>query len=134
MIHLDTSFLVDLLRETRRADPGPATALLDRLAGDELGISVHVACELYAGVERSASRRKERARVDELCDTLHVVYPDDRFAPLYGRLLADLRRAGEPIATMDLLIGTAAIVEEAPLVSRNPRHFGRLPGLDLIEY
>jgi len=29
MMHVDTSFLVDLLRESRRRRPGPATAFLN---------------------------------------------------------------------------------------------------------
>lgn len=135
MTHLDTSFLVDLLRERRKGEAGPAGELLvDRLADEELGISVHVACELYAGAELASHRRRERKRVQELCASLHVAYPDDGFAPTYGRLLDHLRRSGEPIATMDLLIATAAVRGEAPLVTRNVRHFSRVPGLELVEY
>jgi len=75
-MHLDTSFLVDLLREQRRG----------------------------------------------------------RFGPACGRLLANLRATGMPIATMDLLVATAALLNEAPLVTRNVRHFARVPGLRVIGY
>lgn len=134
MIHLDTSFLVDLLRERRRNEDGPATGVLDRLADDELAISVHVACELFAGAELAGNRRRERDAVSALCSGLHLVLPDERFAPTYGGLLAGLRRTGQAVATMDLLIATAAILSEAPLVTRNVRHFSAVPGLDVIEY
>lgn len=134
MIHLDTSFLVDLLREGRRGEEGPATELLDRLADEEMGISVHAACELFAGAELAGNRRRERESVGALCAGLHLAVPDERFAPRYGRLLADLRRTGQTAATMDLLIATAAVLADAALVTRNVRHFSGVPGLELIEY
>jgi len=135
VIHLDTSFLVDLLREERDGSKGPARGLLqDELEDDELAACVHVVSELFAGVELSSRRRDERARVEELCGLLRIVYPDDEFAPAYGKLLAATRRSGEPIGTMDLLIGTAAVIGDAPLVTRDARDFRRIPGLELIEY
>lgn len=135
MIHLDTSFLVDLLRERREETRGGAGALLEgRLATEELAISVHVVCELHAGAELASNRRRERERVRGLCASLHVSVPDEEFPRTYGRLLAHLRREGEPVATMDLLIATAAVHVDAPLVTRNVRHFSRIPGLELIDY
>jgi predicted nucleic acid-binding protein len=35
---------------------------------------------------------------------------------------------------MDLLIATAAVLDEAPLVTRNARDFARVPGLELVGY
>ena len=134
MIHLDTSFLVDLLRErTKRAD-GPAHRLLPTLADEELAISVHVACELYAGAELSRDPAAEHKRVAALCRALDVVPIDSRFPPVYARLFGELRRRGESIATMDLLIAAAAMVENARLVTRNVRDFERIPGLRVVAY
>lgn len=50
MIHLDTSYLIDLGREQNREEPGPATQLLLAL-GDavDVAVSVHAICELLAG-------------------------------------------------------------------------------------
>lgn len=135
LTHLDTSFLVDLLRERKRRTRGPAHELLTgRLANEELAISVHVACDFHASAELASNRSRERKRVQELGASLQVMYPDEACPLTHGMLLAHLRRTGEPIATMDLLIATAAVRSEAPLVTRNPRHFFRVPGLELIEY
>ena len=134
MIHLDTSFLIDLLREARRGEDGPATRELGELAEEDVWISVFVACELQAGIELSRRPERERERVAELTSGLQVVYPDSRFAAAYGRLLAELARRGEAIAAMDLLIGTAAVLEGAALVTRNERHFARVPGLRVLGY
>ena len=134
MIHLDTSFLVDVLRERARGAGGPAHRLLDTLADEELAISIHVACELHAGAELSSAPAKEHARVAALCSALETVPVDERFPRTYGRLLAELRRRGEVISTMDLLIATAARVENARLVTRNVREFERIPELGVLAY
>jgi len=132
--HLDTSFLMDLLREGAGGREGPAHALLEGLADEELVVSVHVACELFAGAEMSRKPTRERERVAALLGALQVVYPTDRFAARYGQVLAELRRRGETVPTMDLLIGTAALVDDSPLVTRNARDFERLPGLRVVGY
>ncbi len=134
MIHLDTTFAVDLLREVRRRQPGAATAMRGRLETEPLRISVHVACELLAGAELSRQRTEERQRVLRFCDAVDIAYPDARFAPAYGRLLALQQRTGQTVGTMDLLIATAAILDEAPLVTRNKREFSRIPDLEVIGY
>jgi len=35
---------------------------------------------------------------------------------------------------MDLLIATAAIIEDAPLVTKNVKDFSRVPGLRVLGY
>lgn len=134
MIHLDTSFLVDLLREARREEPGPASRLLDQLLDESLWISVFVACELAAGVELSDRSAQEREAVVHLLEGLQVTYPDGRFSAAYGRVFAGLRRSGETLAAMDLLIAISALVDGATLVTRDLRHFERVPGLEFLSY
>lgn len=133
MIHLDTSFLIDLLREARKVS-GPATKLLTELANQPLGVSVFVLCELYSGAERAADPVREKEAITRICQGLATRFPDDRTPPLYGKLLATLQKAGRSISTMDLLIATAALVDGAALVTRNVNHFNRVPGLNLRSY
>jgi tRNA(fMet)-specific endonuclease VapC len=134
VIHLDTSFLVDLLRETSRRKPGAATALRSRLEDEELTVSVHVVCELLAGAEQARHASDERQRVMNLCSAVEIAYPDERFAPTYARLLAALQQHGRMIGTMDLLISTAAVADEAALITRNTKEFSRVPGLTVMGY
>lgn len=135
MIHLDTSYVVDLLRESGRGAAGPATTLLDRLGDEELGVTIHVLCELHAGGALSNDPDRELSRVEAIVGQLAVAVPDATMFPqAYGRLLADLRRRGEAISTMDLLIATAAIMDNARLVTRNTREFERVPGLHVLSY
>jgi predicted nucleic acid-binding protein len=134
VIHLDTSFLVDLLREQRRRKPGAATAALDALADEELAVSLFVLCELEAGAAGSDRPEQERARILGLLAPLELVMPAPSLAPIYGRLLAELEQRGEAIATMDLLIAATALADAAPLVTGNRRHFERIAGLEVISY
>ncbi|MFN7941182.1 MAG: type II toxin-antitoxin system VapC family toxin [Thermoanaerobaculia bacterium] len=134
MIHLDTSFLVDLLREVHRATVGPARRKAAELATEELGVSIFVLCELEAGARAATSPARERARLAAVVAPLARILPTESMAELYGSILAGLRRQGAAIGTMDLLIAATAIAEGAPLVTRNRRHFARIPGLELIDY
>ena len=135
MIYFDSSFLIDLLRETARERPGPAFDLIESLdAGEVLGVSVHVVCELRVGAELSLRSREQHEALDQLLEGLLVAYPDDRFAPAYARLLAATSRSGKPVAAMDLLIATAATLDNAPLVTRNVKDFSRVPGLRVVKY
>lgn len=134
MTHLDTSFLVDLLREAARRKPGPAHDLLERLADEPLAVSVHVACELFAGAELAHAPADERLKVEALLAAVDVVPPDHLFPSRYGEVLAELRRRGQTISTMDLLIATSALGQQATLVTRNARDFDRVPGLMVQGY
>ncbi len=135
MIHLDSSFLIDLLRETVKDRPGPAFDLIESFDENEvLGVSVHVVCELRAGAELTKHAIAGHEEVDRLLSGLLVAYPDDRFPPMYARLFAATQRTGRSVASMDLLIGTAAVLDDAPLVTRNVKDFSRVPGLRVLTY
>jgi len=135
MIHLDSSFLIDLLRETANGRPGPALDFIESLDPNEvLGVSVHVVCELRSGAELSRRALQEHESLDRLLSGLLVAYPDDRFPAAYARLLAATTRGGKPPAAMDLLIATAALLDDSPVVTRDVKGFSRLPGLRVLSY
>lgn len=134
MIHLDTTFLVDAIRESRRGHDGPARLWLAGHRGEALGISVFVRAEILVGAELHADPVGERRRVMAVCGKLPVVLPDQRLAETYAGVHASLRRQGTPLATMDLLIACVALNEGAPLLTANQSHFSPIPGLRVLEY
>jgi len=131
---LDTSFIVDLLREQHRQADGPATRKLRELGETPLLASVFVLCELQAGARLSRDPRREMRRVALLSESVTVVYPDATFPVAYGEVEAHLRRSGTPIPTMDLLIGVTAKCHGLPLLARDPAHFTLIPGLVVQPY
>jgi tRNA(fMet)-specific endonuclease VapC len=129
----DTSFVVDILREQRRKLRGPAHLKLESMGDTPVRLSVFVVCELEAGAALSRlSEEEEKVRL--LCQHHEIVYPDDRFAAVYGAKLAEMRRRGQSVATMDLLVATAALVEDDNLITRNLKDFQKIPGLRVENY
>jgi tRNA(fMet)-specific endonuclease VapC len=133
MSFFDTDFIVDLLREQRSGGTGPAHRKLEQLGEAPVRLSVFVVCELEAGAARYHDP-EEVQRVRRLCQQFEVVYPDERLAPQYGETLAALKQQRLTVATMDLLIGTLALVENDTLVTRNVRHFEKIPHLRIEKY
>ena len=134
MIHLDTSFVIDLLREIARGQEGPASKFLETVSEQQLGISVFVLCELLMGAELSANPGVETARVSAICSNLHIELLDERFAPVFAKHYARQEKVGQRVSTMDLLIATSATLADASLVTRNTKDFARVPGLRLMGY
>ena len=91
-------------------------------------------CELQAGAWYSAAPEPERKKVEKLAGALQVVLPDRAFARAYGKAEAELRRAGSPIPTMDLLIGVMAQAYGMPLLTRDATHFRHIQGLVVESY
>ena len=133
-MHMDTSFVVDLLREHARWRPGRATSFLEEHAGEHLRVGIHAVCELHAGAELPRESAAERRRVRLLCAALDIAYPDDRFPLVYGASPRDPRARRTAHRRHGPVIATAALVDAAPVVTRRPRIFldPRSEGLDVL--
>ena len=134
MIHLDTSFLVDVIRETRRNVAGPAREWLAANPSEVIAISVPVLCELMVGAALHAKPGEELRRVERICAGLPVAQLDERVPAVFASAGADLIRKGAQVATMDLLIASIALADGAALLTRNERDFERIQGLKVITY
>lgn len=135
MIQFDSSFLIDLRQELADERPGPAFELLEaQEPGELLAVSVHVVAELRVGAERGRHPIADHRALDAFLDGFLVLYPDHRFAATYARLWVAANRKRRSVPSMDLLIATAAIIEDAPLVTKNVKDFSRVPGLRVLGY
>lgn len=81
---LDTSYVIDLLRERAVKRPGPATAFLEPHRGVKLRMPVFALCELELGVTRAGNPEKQRRSLETLCEFVEPVYPG-------GRIRSDVR-------------------------------------------
>jgi len=131
---LDTSFCIDVMRERKRGKKGPATRKLELLGETPLYISLFVACELQAGARMSDNPQEELRKVELFCEIVEMIRPNRSFAVAYGEAEAFLRLSGNPIATMDLLIGLTAKQYGLPLLTGDEDHFRRIPGLVVETY
>ncbi len=104
---VDTDVLIDHLRGERRL----------RFDGRRLGISVVSRCELFAGSD-------EPERLRRFLWPMIEVLIDTRIAELAG-----MTRRETGIATPDALIAATALTHRIPLLTRNRRHFDRVPEL-----
>ena len=126
---LETSFLVDLERELVADAPGPAHRFLEAHGTHQLNITFTIAGELAA-----APRLNERGAWDQLVSPFEVLGCTPDVCWRYGRLYRYLKANGLLIDANDLWIAATALAFGVPLVTRNERHFSRVPGLEVIGY
>lgn len=124
---LETSFLVDLERERRREEPGPAHRFLEGVPELHLYLTYTVAGELAAGASLA-----ERAAWESFMAPFHVLPCTLDVAWEYGKAFRHLQRNGLLIGTNDLWIAATAIANAVPLVTANLDHFRRVPALEVL--
>ena len=128
-LSVDTSFVIDLQRERRQGEGGPAHRFLEAEAGSELCLSVVALGEMTQGFPDS-----EHPSIRVLRDT-HLLLPvDEDVALLYGALARELRERGTPIGSNDLWIAATSLRHELPLVTADASAFSRIPRLQVLRY
>jgi predicted nucleic acid-binding protein len=125
---LETTFLIDLERETRGI-PGAAMAFLERHKDTRLFITMTVAGELAAGPSLA-----ERDAWQRFVAPFHVLPINLDAAWHYGRIYTHLRTNGALIGSNDLWIAATALANGMPVATANLDHYQRVPGLEVIRY
>ena len=126
---LETTFLIDLEREFVRGEHGPAQRFLESHATHRLFVTPTVAGELAAGTSLA-----ERARWERFLSPFRVLPITEDVSWEYGRASRYLRDNGAMIGGNDLWIAATAVAHGVPVVTRNARHYRRVPGLDVRGY
>jgi tRNA(fMet)-specific endonuclease VapC len=96
---------------------------------EELAVTSISAGELIHGAHKSLHSTKNLARLDVLLAEMVILAYDEPVARRFGWLKAQLESAGARLNDLDLQIASIAIDWNAPLVTHNQRHFGRLAAL-----
>jgi tRNA(fMet)-specific endonuclease VapC len=115
--------------------------LIDFLAGRE-PTAEHVALAIERGqlqtttvtrVEMLAGARtmRELQTVRALLQALPTLTLDEAAADRAADVKRDLERRGQPIGMADCLIAGIVLAHDGVLLTRNERHFARVPGLAL---
>jgi predicted nucleic acid-binding protein len=126
MILIDSDVLIDALKSREPARARVARGLVEA----NVATTTINAFELYAGVRSEG----EAASVDALLAVMTLVSIDHEIARLAGRVAHALAARGARIPAADALIAGACLLSGASLLTRNVRHFRRVPGLGLAAF
>jgi tRNA(fMet)-specific endonuclease VapC len=125
---VDSDYLVDAL-----AGIPTAVALLEQLADDGIGIGIVSYGEVFEGAFSDPDPQPRLARIRAFLARFALIDLSDPVMEHFARVRTDLRRQGMLIPDLDLLIATTALHRNLALVTRNARHFARIPGLTLYQ-
>jgi tRNA(fMet)-specific endonuclease VapC len=125
---LDTDVCIEILRGNAR--------VIERRhrTPDEVATTWITACELAYGAAKSQAPEPNRTLVEAFLATLPILELDWAAAERFGRLKADLERAGTLLADADLLIAAIALARGAGLVTGNRRHYERIAELRIEDW
>lgn len=91
-------------------------------------------CELQVGIESVCDAAAEERRLAPVLESVGVLELTAEGASWYGKIGATLRRRGEHVGDMDVLIAAIAAAHGQTIVTGNARHFSRISELSVIEY
>lgn len=102
------------------------------LQGKLLAIAFITVGELYYGAENNNWGEKKRRVLETNLRNFVVIPYDHEIARCYGRLMAERKRNGHPIAPNDAWIAACASRHNASLVTHNKKDFEGITGLNII--
>ena len=97
----------------------------------DICISSVTYAELVHGVEKSRAIEKNRVALVLLLANIEIMNFDSLAAESYGKIRADLEKAGTPIGPLDMMIAGHAKALAYTLVTNNTKEFERVKGLKL---
>jgi tRNA(fMet)-specific endonuclease VapC len=109
-------------------------AHLERHFIGEIGISSITLAELQYGVANSERIQRNREALNEFILPLEIADFDEKAAEIYGSMRANLEKAGTPIGSMDMLIGSHAMSLGVTLITNNIREFKRIKGIKVVDW
>ncbi len=125
MFIADTDVLIDFLRGT-----GQAERIAIEIGTRRLHTTAITAFELWAGSDTT----HQQTAVESLLAALTILPLDVSCARRAGEIRRDLDRAGRTIGMADSLIAGIAVEKDAILITRNRKHYERVPGLKLSHH
>ena len=125
----DTTFLVDLWRA--QGKQGAAV----QFVADRPGAKFAAPWVAKAEFLRGGAVAGHRAEVLlPFLENFATVFPTEDTLVRYAALYADLRKRNQLIGPHDLWVAVASLEASLPLLTRNAKEFGRVPGLQLVDY
>lgn len=127
MYLFDTDILTNIVK------PRPSPSLLTRLASipqEQQFVSTITISEIVYGAMKSQRPDYHLKMLEEvLLPAVNIIGFNAKAAYACGRLRAELKKQGTPLALADLETAGIAIANDFILVTNNLRHFGRIERL-----
>ena len=126
---LDTSVLIGILRGKH-----PESEIVPRFEGvSAIATTIINVYELYYSAFKSSDPAKNLTSTKGFLSTLDILELDDHSAERAGDTMANLESKGNMIDPRDLFSGCIALENGYAILTRNPKHFERIPGLLVLE-
>jgi predicted nucleic acid-binding protein len=127
---IDTDVLLDLINGLEEA-----VDFLDaELSDGHLAATAVTQAEVYAGVYASRDPHRTRARIEHFFANtqIEIVPLTSQPARIAGLLFGSFVSQGQTTGLPDLLNAAIALVHDYTIVTRNVRHYGRVPNLKVV--
>ena len=127
---VDTTFLIDLAR-----GKSPAIAKAKEIGNEMVFLTELSVYELSIGAHLHKDPQKQLGQIHALLKNFEVLPLTREAAITAGKIAGELSQQGAEIGDVDCLIAGIALAHRIPsIITRNGKHFGRVPGIVVEPY
>ncbi len=108
-----------------------AVRTLDRLSSEGLTISIVTVGQIFEGAFGLPDPEDALETYRAFLAGFVVLSPNEAVMVVFAGIRSRLRRRGELVPDLDLLVAATAIAHDMVLLTRNRKHFERIPELNL---
>jgi tRNA(fMet)-specific endonuclease VapC len=123
---VDTDWIINALRGQRQANE-----TLVALAPEGLAVSYISYAELVQGAYYAEDSARAIHILEAFLEGKELLPLSLEIMQRFGILRGQLQQQGTPIGELDLFIGATALEHDLIVLTRNRRHFERIPGVEL---
>jgi tRNA(fMet)-specific endonuclease VapC len=128
---LDTSFIIDLLRGREAAVSKMKLLESESVATNISSPSIF---EVFVGISLTKKPSSEKKKIMDVLESWGTLVLDSECAARGGNIHGQLINEGQPIDPEDSMIAAIAIVNNETLLTKNTKHFSRVPDLKIEGY
>ena len=129
MFVLDTNTVIDYFKGR-----GKVAERLLAVPPREIALPAIVAYEVWVGVLGSQNAKRRQSQYEQFLSVIEVIPFDSAISRRAAELRHTLERRGASIGPLDTLIAGTALACGAALVTRNVKEFGRIAGLEVVNW
>jgi tRNA(fMet)-specific endonuclease VapC len=119
---VDSDWVVDYL-----AGKQQAVSLLTSVWQDGIAISLITLGEIYEGIYYGRDPQQSEAVFRQFLRSVDVLPLNRSIMQRFARIRGDLRQRGQLIGDPDILIAATALYHNLTLLTRNKKHYQRVP-------